>query len=390
MNIYKIITLLCFFIIPNIIYGQDQNLPLNVGQINMSQVLPQAKPSDDGLNITGPTQANVGEYVHLEVVGLPPIDSKQTLDEAMAWTKKIAMKVQQPPQSKNVDFDVTLGFKLFPVLSWKLTLDMKVDIGGDYAVAFAMPGINDSPVQLATHGIRFGDEGPGPTPIPDPSITITPEDAFSSQGKKGGPFDPSSKVYLITNVGKGKLNWSMNVDVPWLTLDPPNGTLEEGKSTNVNITINDKANTLATGTYGGAISFKNDTNGKGSSPRLVLLKVVGDNPPPPTPTSELWGFVLYESEDVDDYGPEVAKILASEKLRKLSDKFHFQPFDKDVVKKGGEIPSNIKPWLDIIKDKALPLPHIFFVNQDGKLVFNAPLPKDLDSTITLINKYLPK
>lgn len=362
---------------------------LNVAELPTTKattVLPAKTPGDEGLQIVGPAEADVDEYVHLEVVGLPPVDSSQTLDEALAWTKRIAMRVQQPPESEKVDFDVTLGFNLFPTLSWKLTLDLRAHVGGDYAIAFAMPGTaEDVPVQLATHGVRFG-SGPVP-PTPDPRMEVTPADPFSSKGPVGGPFAPASKAYLISNVGQGALSWTVNFTVPWLVASPPSGVLASGQATECFISFAEAAKSLPAGIHAGAVSFQNETNRKGDTPRLVALTVTSD--PEPPPVEELWGAVIYETDDLDDYGPKTAQVLASERLRELDERFHWRLFDEDVEGPDGRVPDEAKPWIELAEEKNLELPHLFLVSQDGKLVHNGKLPASVDEVIELVRKHLP-
>lgn len=365
------------------VYGQLAASDLPTART--TTVLPAEIPGTDGLAIDGPSEADVDEYVHLEVLGLPPIDSSQSLDEALAWTRSIAMRVQQPPESKSVDFDVTLGFRLIPVLSWKLTLDLRANVSGDYAVAFAMPGVDGTAVQLVTHGVRFG-SGPVPPP-PDPMIEVTPDGPFSSRGPPGGPFTPPTKGYLIANVGQGNVNWSMNVTAPWLQASQVAGVLAAGQSTEVFLSFNEAAKTLPAGFHAAVATVVNVTNGKGTTPRLVALTVEGT--PPPPPVDELWGVVIYETDDLDSYGPEVAQVLASERIRNLDSRFYWRLFDKDVQGPDGKIAEEARPWIELVKKENLPMPHLFLVSQDGKAPFNVPLPDDIDEVIKLVRKYLP-
>ena len=345
-------------------------------------VLPNAEPTE-GLEIVGPAKAEVGELVHLEVEGLPPIDSSQSLDEALAWTKGLAMRVQQPPESEQVDFEVTLGFGLMPQLHWKLSLDLRADVAGDYAVVFAMPPEGESqPVQLATHGVRFG-SGPIPPPNPDPMLGVFPGDPFSSRGPPGGPFSPDAKSYQLTNTGMGNLTWNGSVSSSWITVTPPMGVLGPGQTVEVLVGFAPEASSFSSGIYAAAATFENLTNGKGNTPRLVALTVSG-NPPPP-PISELWGIVIYETDDLDDYGPEMAQVLASTRIREISPKFYWRLFDEDVPSEEAIF------WQNQVRENNLPLPHLFLVyeeNGQSKLAENLPLPSEIDAVIATVRKYL--
>jgi len=380
----SMIVLLC----GSTLFGQISNFQ---SSINVDLI---AGNNNGELSIEGPDTSKVGQYAHLRVFGLPPVDTSKTLDESLQWLKTLAMRVQQPPESSQVDFDVTLGFDISSFdkdgkasLAWKLTMDLKATVPGDYVVVFAMPSEDSNEnIRIAMHRVRFIGDVP---PEPDPSMQITPEEPFGSHGPSGGPFDPDSISYTITNVGEGVLNWSVNFGADWLSVSPSSGQLNSGQSTQVHVAINDAANALKKGTYADVLNFINNTNGKGSAPRLVALTVEGSPiPPPPPPVSELWGIVIYESADIDDYGAEVAKILASQEIRSIN-KFHFLIFDDDIKDKSGQVPEKIKPLINAVNDNNLEEPHLFLIDQDGNLVYNTKLPDNISATIELIKKYLP-
>jgi len=351
--------------------------PRSLPTTKVATVLPAKVPGADGLDIDGPSIADVDEYVHLEVIGLPPIDSSQTLEEALAWTRNIAMQVQQP-------FDVTLGFRLLPVLRWKLTLDLKASAAGDYAVAFAMPGVDGGPVQLATHGVRFG-AGPIP-PEPDPVLQVSPEELFASRGPPGGPFDPPGKPYLVTNVGQGYLNWGVSISEPWLSVSPSSGVLGPGQSTEAIVGLTKLAETLPVGIHASAVLFQNVTNGKGNTPRLAALTVQGE--PPPPPVRELWGVVVYEGHEPDT-AVEVedwiqwTKVLTSERIDGLFESGHYRKIDKDE-----DVSESLQSYVDHAESK--PLPYFMLVNEEGEFVWEGVLPKSIDATVQIIQKYLPE
>ena len=360
-----------------------QNLPVDLSKATI--VLP-AGSCDSDLFIVGPDSANVGDFVHLEVKGLPPIDSSLTIDEALAWTKEIATGIQQPPESEKIDFDVVLGFNLYPVLQWKLTLNLRATVSGDYTVVFALPASEkNKPVRLALHGVRFG-SGPVPPP-PDPELIVSPQTPFSSTGPPGGPFTPPTKSYLLTNSGVGSLNWFVKTSSDWLVATPNQGTISAGDSVEVFLSFGPKAKELDSGIHAGAATFQNITNGKGTAPRLVVLTIEGDTPPPPA--EELWGLLIFESDDVDNLGPDFAQVLYSTRIRTLHSKFHWEPRDIDEQDADGNTPGDLKPWVKIIEEENLEVPHLFLVDQDGNLVTNASAPQTVDKTIDFIKKYLP-
>jgi hypothetical protein len=114
-------------------------------------------------------------------------------------------------------------------------------------------------------------------PISAPSMAVSPTSAFSSTGTQGGPFSPSSQTYTLTNGGSGSLNWTATNTANWLTLSANGGTLAAGVSTNITVSVNANANSLAVNTYSDTVGFTNTSNGTGNTTRAVSLTV---NPTP--------------------------------------------------------------------------------------------------------------
>ena len=114
-------------------------------------------------------------------------------------------------------------------------------------------------------------------PISGPSMAVSPADNFTSTGTQGGPFSPSSQTYSLTNAGGTTLSWAASVTANWLTLSATSGTLAPGATTNVTISINANANTLAPNSYSDTVAFTNATNDAGDTTRPISLTV---SPPP--------------------------------------------------------------------------------------------------------------
>jgi spore coat protein U-like protein len=107
----------------------------------------------------------------------------------------------------------------------------------------------------------------------DPRLTVDPPGGLISTGSAGGPFSPASKAYTLRNRGDGTLAWTAAKTRTWTTLSPTSGTLKEGASVTVTVSINAEANALAPGTYSDTVSFTNTTNGRGNTTRSVSLTV---------------------------------------------------------------------------------------------------------------------
>ena len=97
--------------------------------------------------------------------------------------------------------------------------------------------------------------------------------AFNAAGLSGGPFTPDSQVYTVTNQGDSALDFSVSVDVAWLSVSGGSGTLSPGATADVTVSLTATANGLSNGGYTGTIDFVNTTDGDGDTQRLVNLSV---------------------------------------------------------------------------------------------------------------------
>jgi PKD repeat protein/endonuclease/exonuclease/phosphatase family metal-dependent hydrolase len=108
-------------------------------------------------------------------------------------------------------------------------------------------------------------------------LNVTPTSGFSSTGVQGGPFSPSSQIYTLTNTGTVSANWNVTKTATWLDISASNGTLAAGASSNITVSVNSTANTLAPSTYTDTLNFTNPVSGV-SVARGVSLTVLW--PPP--------------------------------------------------------------------------------------------------------------
>ena len=106
---------------------------------------------------------------------------------------------------------------------------------------------------------------------PDP-LGITPQSGFAATGLPGGPFSPSSQVFTLTNSSTSNLVWSVSSTSAWLTVSSGNGTLAATGETNVSVSLNSVANTLALGSYSATVIFSNQASG-GFQTRQCILQI---------------------------------------------------------------------------------------------------------------------
>lgn len=104
-------------------------------------------------------------------------------------------------------------------------------------------------------------------------LSVSPGLGLGSSGLVGGPFNPGSLTYSLSNSAAITLSWAASKTANWVTLSSTSGTLAPGSNTTVTISINTNANSLTIGGYLDTISFTNTTNGDGNTTRPVNLTV---------------------------------------------------------------------------------------------------------------------
>jgi hypothetical protein len=91
------------------------------------------------------------------------------------------------------------------------------------------------------------------------------------QGPRGGPFNPASGTFTLTNYSDAALNWNVSQASVWLNLSPTSGTLASGASVTVTVIPNAAAATLRVGLNAGSVEFKNLTSGTTRARGVKLL-----------------------------------------------------------------------------------------------------------------------
>ena len=104
-------------------------------------------------------------------------------------------------------------------------------------------------------------------------LAISPAGQLAFSGVVGGPFNPTGLTCLLTNSGAGALRWAAIGMSNWVSLSASDGILAGGARTNITVSINPSANTLAGGNYTSTIGFLNQSNGLGNTTRQVSLQV---------------------------------------------------------------------------------------------------------------------
>ncbi|HLP57237.1 MAG TPA: Ig-like domain-containing protein, partial [Candidatus Deferrimicrobium sp.] len=103
--------------------------------------------------------------------------------------------------------------------------------------------------------------------------------------------------------------------VDWITLSGTGGTLATSGYITVVVALNENVNSLTQGNYGDTVTFINNTNGAGTTTRLVDLQVTAptDNPPTVSIQSPVNGAIVYGTVPIqvvatDDHGVSKVEI----------------------------------------------------------------------------------
>ncbi|HEU4929199.1 MAG TPA: hypothetical protein VFU38_05165, partial [Candidatus Krumholzibacteria bacterium] len=131
----------------------------------------------------------------------------------------------------------------------------------------------------------YGQNAPTPTswgtrvgataPVGAGALSVSPSPGLVSGGFVGGPFDPPSITYTLTNTGLASLSWTLVGLDAWNSASSFGGTLSAGANVNVTVTINATANGFAPGVYTDNYSFTN-CYGNIANARSTVLHVGTD------------------------------------------------------------------------------------------------------------------
>ena len=117
--------------------------------------------------------------------------------------------------------------------------------------------------------------------IEAPSVSgiVTPATDFSSQGAAGGPFQPDSVTYTLTNTGGVPLPFAVDTADTWVTASPSTGTVAVGGSVDIAVAIQDPATTsLSNGVHPSSVTFTETSGNRTLATRLVSLNVQAGPP----------------------------------------------------------------------------------------------------------------
>ncbi len=125
-------------------------------------------------------------------------------------------------------------------------------------------------------------------------LTVTPNDAFVTQRGTDGAFEPSEKVYVLTNQSTTTaLTWAAPASADWFETLPASGTLSSATSASLTVRLTAKAQQLPIGVTEAVLSIQDQTNGL-TTMRTVRADVLSGPQMSVAPTSVTASLMLGE------------------------------------------------------------------------------------------------
>lgn len=103
-------------------------------------------------------------------------------------------------------------------------------------------------------------------------LTASPTTTWTPLGPYGGPFNPATQEYVLTNSGPSSIQWIASTKTNWISITPDSGMLEPGSSAIVELSLKAQAAAETPGTHPTSVIFSNQTTGL-SITRPVTLRV---------------------------------------------------------------------------------------------------------------------
>ena len=106
-----------------------------------------------------------------------------------------------------------------------------------------------------------------------PYLLVVPSIGTEFSGLAGTAL-AETNTFLLYNAGNVAMNWSAQVDVPWLDLTASSGTLAPGELYELPVYTTDQAYGLSAGEYAGKIIFTNLSNDQGNTSYDLDLNLI--------------------------------------------------------------------------------------------------------------------
>ena len=88
-------------------------------------------------------------------------------------------------------------------------------------------------------------------------LQLVAPSGLAAAGAYGGPFNPATSIFPLTNSSATNLQWSLINNSAWISVSASNGTLAAGAITNLTFSLTSSANTNKAGSYLANLVFTN-------------------------------------------------------------------------------------------------------------------------------------
>jgi subtilisin family serine protease/Tol biopolymer transport system component len=102
------------------------------------------------------------------------------------------------------------------------------------------------------------------------TFELVPEEAFESVGQTGGPFEPVSKTYELTNIGAEAAVWGVDGNVDWIDFDVEWGILDPNEFVIVTVALTSAAEELPGGVHTDTLTFTDITHDTETTRDVIL------------------------------------------------------------------------------------------------------------------------
>ena len=104
-------------------------------------------------------------------------------------------------------------------------------------------------------------------------LKVSPAVGLSIGGDAGGPFRPTTKSYVVSNIGDEPLDFEVEKTHLWVETSLTSGSLLPGERASVTVSINSNAEALPKGYFADTVEFSNVTNSRGNTNRAVNMAI---------------------------------------------------------------------------------------------------------------------
>jgi RHS repeat-associated protein len=95
-----------------------------------------------------------------------------------------------------------------------------------------------------------------------PTFLLAPEEDFAATLLPGSDESLPAKIYRITNASSEPIDWQVEADQPWVSIDQSSGGLAPSTAVDVSLALNEQARALQPGKYSCLLTFTDQATGR--------------------------------------------------------------------------------------------------------------------------------